>query len=628
MLALVVIMVASLCTVTAYSYDAILTETENSIETNPEEAQKTFAFNWDQYSLDELLQIQKELNEKVLEKQRQYAIENGNRKITLSEDEFTVFTRKSITLVPTIERVIEDAPQRTYLVWTSSNNKVATVSGNGTVTGVAKGDAIITCTAKDDEYIFKTAVVHVVLPVTSVTVSEKEITLLIDEKKPDSGKATLSYAIAPEDAFVQDVTWKSDKEGVAVVDQNGNVTAVAPGRAFITAYSNEAGSTRKGSCTVTVLQAVAAIDLDNTDLSINYGTSKQIKATVMPQNASKKTVRWTSSDESVARVSANGTVSGVGCGEAVITCSAEDGSGTLAECKIHVIQMVKSVKIKDYSGKADFQFGEKVKLFALVEPENATSKTVSWESSDPGVVKIDRKGLLEVIGAGTATITCKATDGSGVQAQLSVYVPSISIDKQSYTVSSKNGITIPIKFYGKKENFQYTISPSGIVKDSISWADDNKTVKIALTAKAAGTITISLEDKSDSRSSKKITVVIPSQYVPNVTDTSEWERWVDSQFSIWNGKHIQLEKMIKERLNDEKSYKHKKTTYIAITDDSKRDSVNSALRDVGSSYRVSIGDLFIQTEFTAKNAFNATIKNTAYGIAQYATEKIILIRIE
>ena len=104
--------------------------------------------------------------------------------------------------------------------------------------------------------------------------------------------------------------------------------------------------------------------------------------------------------------------------------------------------------------------------------------------------------------------------------------------------------------------------------------------------------------------------------------------WVNSQFSIWDGAHKTLEKLIKKQLNDEKSYKHIETTYISIDNDEQKDEVNNMLENAGYSQRVELDDLFIITEFSAKNYFNVTIKQTAYGIADYSTNETILITIE
>ncbi len=162
-------------------------------------------FDWEAYSLEELLPIQENLNTVVLEKQRQWAIENGNRVIDLDVTEVTLYTTQTQAIVPTVTRVVDDAPESTRFVWKSSDESVARVNYVGTVTAVGMGDAEITCTAEDDEYIFSTATVHVVLPVTAVTVPEPRITLLLSEK-PEEGEAALTANVAPENAYCQDIT--------------------------------------------------------------------------------------------------------------------------------------------------------------------------------------------------------------------------------------------------------------------------------------------------------------------------------------------------------------------------------------------------------------------------------------
>lgn len=105
-------------------------------------------------------------------------------------------------------------------------------------------------------------------------------------------------------------------------------------------------------------------------------------------------------------------------------------------------------------------------------------------------------------------------------------------------------------------------------------------------------------------------------------------QWIQSQFSVWDGAHTEMENLIIRNLNDEKSYDHIETTYSDITDESIRDEINQILSDAGYSQRVEVGDLFIQTVFSAKNAFGGTIKNTAYGISSYNNNTITLIAIE
>lgn len=110
--------------------------------------------------------------------------------------------------------------------------------------------------------------------------------------------------------------------------------------------------------------------------------------------------------------------------------------------------------------------------------------------------------------------------------------------------------------------------------------------------------------------------------------TEERKKWISAQFHWWSGAHTGLEDLLKEALNDEKSYDHRESKYIDIVDESKQTLINDTLKELGSSYRVEIGDLFIILKFSAKNAFNATIKSTAYGIARYSDNTVILINIE
>lgn len=77
----------------------------------------------------------------------------------------------------------------------------------------------------------------------------------------------------------------------------------------------------------------------------------------------------------------------------------------------------------------------------------------------------------------------------------------------------------------------------------------------------------------------------------------------------------------------EKSYKHIETSYFDIYDENMMKTFNTVIEQAGYSDRVEIGDLFIETEFSAKNAFNATIKSTAFGIASYKNNTIKLITI-
>ncbi len=107
--------------------------------------------------------------------------------------------------------------------------------------------------------------------------------------------------------------------------------------------------------------------------------------------------------------------------------------------------------------------------------------------------------------------------------------------------------------------------------------------------------------------------------------STSFENWYSSYFSVWDGSCREFNKLIKKNLNDEKSFKHIETKFVAIDNQTKLDSVNQILADSGYADRCVMYDVLIITEFSAKNAFNATIKSTAIGVLSYTEQTIRII---
>lgn len=469
-----------------------------------EETTGDSVIDWSGYSYEELLGIREELDAYIQELERQYAIENGNRTITLNETEVTVYQKKTFAFEANITRIVDDAPESTELVWKSSDETIAKVSSAGVVTAVSYGDAVITCTAADDEYIFAEAVVHVALPVEKVTINDASATLLLSDQNPAAAEITLNYSIAPENAHIQEVTWSSANEAIATVDENGKVRAIAPGTVKITAVSKDETTKKSATCTVTVLQAVSSIDLDVTEITMNVRAKQNLVATVYPESASKKAVIWESSDPNVATVSSNGAVSAVGTGTATITCTATDGSEAVGKCNVTVIQMVTGLKIEAPSKSVTVNKNNSIKFKVTISPENASNKTLNWKSSDTSVVKVDSSGQITAVGGGVATVTCTAADGSGKSTEVEVFVPSISVDRSEYYVSSKDGLEITFKYFGKAQDL--TFSPESGTYFNVWKRQNGEKVTLTIDPKKAGTGTITLTDKADRRSTVKISI--------------------------------------------------------------------------------------------------------------------------
>ena len=150
--------------------------------------------------------------------------------------------------------------------------------------------------------------------------------------------------------------------------------------------------------------AVTGITLDKATAEVTEGESLTLVATVAPDNATDKTVVWSSSDETVATVK-DGVVTTLKAGEATITAKAGEQTAT---CVVTVKAKVIAVTgITLDKATAEVTEGESLTLVATVAPDNATDKTVVWSSSDETVATV-KDGVVTTLKAGEATITAKA----------------------------------------------------------------------------------------------------------------------------------------------------------------------------------------------------------------------------
>jgi len=224
---------------------------------------------------------------------------------------------------------------------------------------------------------------------------------------------TLTATIQPADAFNHTITWASSNVSVASIDNNGTVIAKAPGAATITVTTQDGGFT--ASCDITVKTPaipVAGITLNKLTLSFVEGDSETLIASVSPDNATNQTVKWTSSNETVATVSSEGKVTAKAPGTATITVITEDG-GKTASCVVTVaapIVQVTGVTLNRTTFTLDE--GKSFTLIATILPENATNKTVTWTSSNKNVASVDNQGIVRGISSGTATITVTTQDSN------------------------------------------------------------------------------------------------------------------------------------------------------------------------------------------------------------------------
>ena len=343
--------------------------------------------------------------------------------------------------------------------------------------------------------------------VENISLNHHELTMSVGKT------AALSATVLPEDAYDRSFTWKSGNPGVAAVNNNGKVTAAAKGTAVIKAAAND-GSGVFAECKITVRQPVTSLTLNKTSLTVKKGATSTLSATAGPSDANNKTVKWTTSDSSVATVSSAGEVKGVKRGTATITATAADGSGKKATCSVTVKQPVTSLTLNKTA--LTLNNGKTATLTATVGPSNANNKTVKWTTSNSAVATVSSKGVVKGLKRGTATITATAADGSGKKAACKVTVTKL------VTSLTLNKTVLPLQ-PKKTETLTATVSPSDADNKTVKWTTSNSAVATVnsngkVTAKGKGTAIIkaTAADGSGENATCKVTVVTPKRSVSSV----------------------------------------------------------------------------------------------------------------
>ena len=339
------------------------------------------------------------------------------------------------------------------------------------------------------------------IEVESIAISQPDAEMEIGEA------LSLKAEVFPSNATYDVMTWTSTKPKVASVSGSGLVSALSEGTTTVTVMAG--GKT--ASCSVTVVKgfvAVTSINLDKASLEMVEGDTETLTASVLPDDATDKTVTWTSSEKGVATVK-DGLVSAISPGTVTITAKAGD---VTAICNIVVQKKIISVESVELDKTELSLFvDESATLTATVKPDDATDQSVSWKSSNEKVAKVSSSGEIQAIGVGKAIITVTTTDG-GKTASCCVEVKN---RVESITITAPNGekeISI-----GSTLQLKVTVTPDGLSDTETEWKSSDTSIATVsavglVTAKSKGTVTITVTVKNGSETKTatyEITVIKP-----------------------------------------------------------------------------------------------------------------------
>lgn len=311
------------------------------------------------------------------------------RSIRLNQNSATLYVGNTLSLKVTYNP--SNTTSDKTITWSTSNNRVATVSASGKVKAIGTGDAIITAKTKDG----KTATCYITVKASSSPPST------------DDSSSGCSWQ------YLYSMIGFSDYNDVKCTKKTeGERKHIYKGHMIIHRYKCVCGTEAEKPESNNNI-SVSSIKLSQTSISLKEKQTQTLTVTYSPSNATKgKSITWKTDNAKVAKVSSNGKITAVGLGSTTITATTSNGKS--ATCQVIVIQdpanivPVKSI-ILDQNKKVIV--GSKFYLKPAMYPSNSYTKTFTWTSSNNAVATVDTYGGVYAKSPGTAKITVKTDNG-------------------------------------------------------------------------------------------------------------------------------------------------------------------------------------------------------------------------
>ena len=419
------------------------------------------------------------------------------------------------------------------LHWYTQNPEIATIDSDGTISAHALGETKII--VKSRFYLFEQEITIRVSNFNVYSIVFEEDDLELDP----SDEFFLMPVLNGDGNLKSNLDWKSSDEGIVSVSSTGKIRALTPGNAIITAtdkYSGLATSIKvKVHGEVEETEEVMAdeatdeeldntipiesIELNTNRLEMYVGSTRKISSVIVPDNASNKTLTYTSSDSSIATVNSNGMVTAKKAGICNIFVSSADG---LVSVSTIIKVSGKSVAVKSLSLKENnlkIKINENYTISPIITPSDASNKNISYSSSNPKVASVDSNGKVKGISPGKVTIVAITKDGMKT-ASIGVEVASdkiesnnikkIDIDNFQDTLIVGDTNKLNVDVYNDKDD-KLKVNLSSTNNDILSIDQDGNIV-----AKSPGMVSLEFETTDGSYHDNKIVTVLPGETDPEL----------------------------------------------------------------------------------------------------------------
>ncbi|MDO4862697.1 MAG: Ig-like domain-containing protein [Ruminococcus sp.] len=340
-------------------------------------------------------------------------------------------------------------------IWTSSDESVAVVDGEGYVSAIAAGKCTITVQSANNPAVTASVEVTVTENGTTLapaTTTESATTTTATESATTTTTATSSAATTTAATTTTTTATSAATTSAATTTASETTTSAEPSTTTTasttaaestttqtTASTAETDTTSTSATTSTVPadpSKVAEIKLSESSFRLAVGEKVISYVTMLPETAVNKKEIWSSSDVSVASVDKFGNITAEGIGECAVTVRSADNPDVTAEIKVKVVSdtAVRAIKLSDYV--LELEIGELGISWVTMLPEKATNKNEIWTCSDVNVATVDQNGWILGRNVGECVVTVYSADDPEVKADIMVSVVPKAVVR-SYIVENE-----------------------------------------------------------------------------------------------------------------------------------------------------------------------------------------------
>jgi len=258
-----------------------------------------------------------------------------------------------------------------------------------------------------------------------------------------------------------------------------------------------------------------SVNSNQTDVSLAIGSSYQLQAKVLPENATDKKITYTSHNPAVASVNEEGVITALGAGSAKITITASNDISKEINVTVTAVSVTDIVFDPALPGNPLLlSVGGNCPIHAKVQPENATDKNLTYTSDNEGVAAVDAQGQITAKAVGSAKITIKASNGVSKEIPVTVtttHIPvtGIALTSGETAISVENRSTRQIGAY---------VVPENATNKNLTYSSEDETIASVndqgvINTHNEGTVNITITAVDNSAVSKKVTLTVTKAIV-------------------------------------------------------------------------------------------------------------------